>query len=393
MTVASCEIAQPSLPGTRSGAESSLRVLQLINGEHYAGAERVQDRLALCLPDEGIQVAFACLKPGSFEAMRQSVNTPLVEIPMRGRADIRAAWRVASLVRRRGIHVVHTHGARALMVGCMAAGLTGVPIAHHVHGNTSSEVCGRRFTRLNALTERLLLSKTHRVIAVSPSVAAYLRTVGVTEEQIALIPNGVPSRMSAQEGPVEKSPPVLGFVGLLRPRKGLEVLLEAAGVLRQRGTEFRIRIVGRFEELDYERQIHALAEKLGLAPFIDWRGFRREVDLELDQMSLLVFPSILPEGMPMVLLETMAAGVPIVASDIHGVRGLLSDEKDALLVPPENAEALANSVARLLNDPNTRNRLKHAAIDLQRTTYSDQSMAAAVATIYRKVVTERQVIQ
>ncbi len=105
-----------------------------------------------------------------------------------GRADIRAAWRVATLVRRRGIHILHTHGARALMVGRTAAALTGVPIVHHVHGNTSSEVSGRRFTRLNALTERLLLSKTQRVIAVSPSVAAYLRSVGVPEEKNCVDP-------------------------------------------------------------------------------------------------------------------------------------------------------------------------------------------------------------
>ncbi len=393
MAVVTFEIDQASYPGAAGDASSRLRVLQLINGEHYAGAERVQDLLALRLPAEGIAVAFACLKRGRFESMRQAVETPLVEIPMRGRADILAAWQVATLVRRRGVQILHTHGAGALMVGRTAAALIGVPIVHHVHGNTSSEFSSRRFTRLNALTERILLAKTQRVIAVSPSVAAYLRSVGVPEGRISLIPNGVPSRTSRLASRVEHSPPVLGFVGLLRPRKGLEVLLESAYLLSQRGIEFRIRIVGRFEEVAYERQIHALAERLGLAAVIDWRGFRREVDLELDRMSLLVFPSILPEGMPMVLLEAMAAGVPIVASDIPGVRGLLTNGKHALLVPPEQPGALANSVDKLLNEPTARSQLQNAAIELQRTNYSDQSMAASVAEIYRQVAAERRVIQ
>ncbi len=110
-------------------------------------------------------------------------------------------------------------------------------------------------------------------------------------------------------------------------------------------------------------------------------------------MSLLVFPSILPEGMPMVLLEAMAAGVPIVASDIPGVRGLLTNGRHALLVPPDQPEALANSVDKLLNEPKARRQLQNAALELQRTNYSDQSMAASVAEIYRQVAAERRVIQ
>jgi phosphatidyl-myo-inositol alpha-mannosyltransferase len=385
MSSATVEIASPRSSST-SAFDSAKCVLQLINGEHYAGAERVQDLLALRLPDEGIQPAFACLKPDRFDKMRQSVDTPLFEVPMRSRADIRAAWRIASLVRRHSFDVLHTHGARALFIGSIAAELSGVPLIHHVHGNTSSEVRGRRFARLNALTERMLLSRAQRVIAVSQSVSAYLKRAGVQSEKIALIPNGVPSQKSGFETRPEQSPPALGFVGLLRPRKGLEVLLEAARLLQVRGNQFKLRIVGRFEESGYERQILSLAEELGLSTLIEWRGFRREVDLELDRMSLLVFPSILPEGMPMVLLEAMAAGVPIVASDIEGVRGLLIHEQHALLILPDHASALADSIERLINDVVLRKRLRGAAFDLQNTKYSAKSMAGAVAEVYRQVV-------
>jgi phosphatidyl-myo-inositol alpha-mannosyltransferase len=179
---------------------------------------------------------------------------------------------------------------------------------------------------------------------------------------------------------------VTAQVPLLRPRKGLEVLLEATRLLQERGNQFNLRIVGRFEESDYERQILSHAEKLGLTKLIEWRGFRREVDLELECMSLLVFPSILPEGMPMVLLEAMAAGVPLVASDIEGVRGLLNHEQHALLIPPEDPGALANSIERLINDVVLRRRLRRAAFDLQTAKYSDTTMAAAVAEIYQQVV-------
>jgi glycosyltransferase involved in cell wall biosynthesis len=212
----------------------------------------------------------------------------------------------------------------------------------------------------------------------------------VQTERIALIPNGVPSRKSDFDRRAEHWPPVLGFVGLLRPRKGLEVLLEAARLLKERGTQFNLRIVGRYEDSTYERQTMALAERLGLSSLIEWRGFRREVDRELDCMSLLVFPSILPEGMPMVLLEAMAAGVTIVASDIEGVRGLLTHEDHALLIPPEDPEALSASIERLLQDAGLRGRLRRAAFDLQSDNYSDKSMAALVAEIYQQVVAAKR---
>jgi hypothetical protein len=90
----------PPVAGQRS-ARGTLRALHVINGEHYAGAERVQDLLAACLPQAGVEAGFACLKPNRFAAMRQSRATPLVEIPMRARFDIRPAFRLARIIKHK----------------------------------------------------------------------------------------------------------------------------------------------------------------------------------------------------------------------------------------------------------------------------------------------------
>lgn len=367
-------------------ARVTTRALHVINGEHYAGAERVQDLLAARLPQCGVELGFACLKPGRFSAMRQARSAPLFDMPMRTRFDLRPAIRLARLVRREGYDLLHTHSARALLIARLAAALCGVPIVHHVHGNTSSEVAGRRFTRLNAWAERKSLPAAEAVIAVSASVADYLCALGVRAERLHVVRNGVPTRASCTDRTTWSANAALGFIALLRPRKGLETFLEAAALLRSRGLAARLRIVGRFESTEYEREVHRRAEQLGLAEDIDWRGFQQRVDAELDAMDLLIFPSILPEGMPMVLLEAMAAGVPIVASRVSGITDVVADREEALLFSPGDAVALADAVSELAGDAALRERLRRTAFCRQRKQFSDASMAATVADIYRHVL-------
>jgi glycosyltransferase involved in cell wall biosynthesis len=387
------EASAPALDNQRRAdgyvAHRTLRALHVINGEHYAGAERVQDLLAIRLPELGVQTGFACLKPGRFGAMRQAQETPLVDVPMRTRFDLRPALRLARLAQRERYDLLHTHSPRALLIARVASALCGVPIVHHVHGNTSSEVAGQRFTRLNAWAERKSLPAAAAVIAVSASVADYLRGLGVPAKKLHVVPNGVPTRSRLPDRSGLSGDCILGFVALLRPRKGLETLLEAAALLRSRGLAVKLRIVGRFESADYEREIHRRAEQLGLTGIIDWRGFQQRVDAELDRMDLLVLPSILPEGMPMVLLEAMAAGVPIVASRMSGITDVVRDREDAHLFPPGAAAALADAVIELANDAALCERLRRTAFCRQREQYSDSSMVAAVAGIYRGVLAQK----
>jgi glycosyltransferase involved in cell wall biosynthesis len=397
-------LGDSNVASTIAKMRPSIRALHVVNGEHYAGAERVQDLLAGKLPDFGVEVGFACLKPGRFGELRQSQATPLVELAMRTRFDLRPAVRLAQIARRERYDVLHTHSARALLIARLAAALCGVPIVHHVHGNTSSEVAGRRFTRLNAWAERKSLPATAAVIAVSASVADYLRTAGVQQDRLHVVFNGVPTQAALAGNPRAQGTCTLGFIALLRLRKGLETFLEAAALLASRESSnggaiatvpvrqsltYRLRIVGRFESSDYEREMVGLAERLGLTDMIDWRGFQRAIDTELAAMDMLAFPSVLPEGMPMAVIEAMAAGIPIVASRVSGVTDVLRDGEDALLVAPADPAALADAVRAMIDDGELRERLRQSAFARQQRTFSDTNMASEVANIYHQVLSQK----
>src|SRR5262245_14853943 len=109
-----------------------VRVLHVINGEHYSGAERVQDLLARQLPQFGYEVGFACVKPARFPAARETKSAALVELPMRGRFDVRVVGQLVELVRGGDSKLLHAHTTRSAMVSCLAAPQTGVPLVYHV---------------------------------------------------------------------------------------------------------------------------------------------------------------------------------------------------------------------------------------------------------------------
>jgi glycosyltransferase involved in cell wall biosynthesis len=363
----------------------AIRVLHVVNGEHYAGAERVQDLLALRLPEFGVATAFACVKPDRFPAARKSA-TPLYNLPMQGRFDLRPATRLARLIREEQFDLVHTHTPRAALVGRFAARMANVPMVHHIHGQTSTEVRRRWLSRLSAVVERMSLSKAKAVIAVSDSAGRYIADRGIDAARLWTICNGVPAR---DELPPRATPQgcwTLGTIALFRPRKGLETLLDALALLRQQGRNVRLRAVGSFETPEYERSVKQRADRLGIGKLVDWTGFRSEIDIELAQMDLLVFPSVLAEGLPMVVIEAMAAGTPVVGTRVDGVIDAIRDGSDGLICKPGDAASLGDAIARIVSGHVDWRKLRETAWRRQREQFSDRSMARSLSQLYRDVL-------
>ena len=130
----------------------------------------------------------------------------------------------------------------------------------------------------------------------------------------------------------ERQPPqttwTLATVALFRPRKGTEVLLSALQQLRRQGHDVRLLAVGGFETSEYETYLKNLTGEYDLASCVQWLGFQTGVNRWLQQSDLFVLPSLFGEGMPMVVLEAMALGVPVVGTDVEGVPEVVRDGVD-----------------------------------------------------------------
>jgi glycosyltransferase involved in cell wall biosynthesis len=373
--------------GERPSLDTAVcRVLHVINGEHYAGAERVQDLLAQSLPRFGFEAGFACIKPGQFAELRRAQNTPLYKMPMRNRIDLRVALKIARLVRLERYSLIHCHTVRTALVGSLAAKLAGVPLVYHVHSPMSRNTDRLWLNRINSIVERLSLRRASRLIAVSESLKEHMVRQGFDPSLVTVVHNGVPTLYEIPFRTPPRGQWTLGTAALFRPRKGMEILLHALSLLQGGGVRLRLRAVGRFESADYEQKIHVLAEKLGLKDVIEWTGFTGDVTTELFRMDLFVLPSLFGEGLPMVVLEAMAAGVPVVASDVEGISEAVRHGQDGVIVPPGDSTRLAESLMDVIAGKYDWHTMRDSALARQAHLFSDRSMAEGVAGMYRQIL-------
>lgn len=361
-------------------------VLHVVNGEHYAGAERVQDLLALRLPSFGYRVDFACLKDGEFATRRQAVDARLYDCPMRSRTDPRAVFSLVRLVRREGYRLIHTHTVRAALIGSIAARIAGVPLVHHVHSPAAADTESALRNFRNAFVERVLCRRADSVVCVSSTLEGYVLERGAHPERICTVWNGVPEceRLRPERGAGD--PLVIGMMALFRPRKGVETLLEALAMVCERGADVRLLAVGAFESDDYRAAVLQHVDRLGLADRIAWLGFVSDVRAQLRRMHALALPSLFGEGTPMVLLEAMAAGVPVLASRVEGVPGVMRDNVDGILVQPGSARDMARAILRVATEEADLAGLGDSAQQRQRERFSDVAMSSRIADVYRELL-------
>jgi glycosyltransferase involved in cell wall biosynthesis len=367
-----------------------VKILHLINGEHFSGAERVQDLLAMTLPEFGYSVGFACVKPIKFPQVRRSLDSELFETAMRSKLDFRCVTKVVRVCEEHGYDVLHAHTPRTLLIGRLAAIKLKCPLVYHVHSPVGRDSERGFANRLNMWIESWSLRGIDRMICVSKSLASYMQELGHAPEKIRVVPNGVAVIEDLPSRELPGQTWTIGTMALFRPRKGTEVLLDAIALLKKRGINLRLRAVGPFETLKYESETKQRVESLGIGDQVQWTGFQTNVNEQLRKMDLFVLPSLYGEGLPMVVLEAMANAVPVVASRVEGIPEAVRDGQDGLIFKPGNAADLADRLAGLIGDNAQWQAMSRCCHERQRSELSDVSMARGVAGVYDELISFAQ---
>ena len=363
----------------------TVKVLHLINGEHFSGAERVQDLLAMAMPKFGYEVGFACVKPEKFPNVRES-RGELFETRMKSKFDVWCGGRVAKVFRDNDYQIIHAHTPRTLMIGRLAARKLNCPLIYHVHSPVGRDSERGLANMLNTKLETWSLAGVDRMICVSNSLAGYMNELGHHQDKITVVSNGVAAIDDLPARDLPGSRWTIGTMALFRPRKGTEVLLDALAILKKRDIDVTLRAVGPFETKEYESEVLAQVEKLGIGDMIDWTGFQTNVNEQLRKMDVFVLPSLYGEGLPMVVLESMANAIPVVASRVEGIPEAVRDGIDGLIFEPSNPEDLAEKLQSLIGDNRTWKCMSESAVERQRNDLSDISMARGVATVYDELL-------
>jgi len=370
------ELNRRALSGVRG-----LRIAYLIESDGPGGAERMVANLASELQAAGCESLVVLPADGEGWLARQLEGTGVaVELFPKDRrvsGDF-VRWLAATFQRYR-ISVAHSHEFFMASYGAWAAWRTGVKHVITMHGG---RYYAERLRRRLALRAAFTLGG--RVVAVSHALAQRLSAdLWIRGSGILTIPNGVPyvrGRRPAvrDELALSATDRLLVAVGNLYAVKGHRYLIEAVGLLRDRQLQVHLAIAGRGELAGV---LTAQARALGVGDRVHLLGLRSDVPDLLAAADIFVLPS-LSEGLPLVLLEAMFAGCPVVACDVGDVRLALAGGQAGVLVEPGNSGALAAAIVRLVGNPAVARELGAHAAQRAAAEYGISQMLARYAATY-----------
>jgi len=360
-----------------------LQVCQPVEG----GVFHYVKTLSRGLKARGWSVDVAC-PPGTLADRLQTEGIGVWSLPMAReispRRDLATTLRLWKIIRGEGYSVVHTHSSKAGAVGRVAGWLARTPTIHTPNA-WSFLAAGSTFERhLYIAAERILAFLCSRIICVSSEELDLGRRTLIGErKKLRLVPNGVrvpPERVSrSSEGDL-----VVGSLTRLARQKGIDYLVQAAELVcaERRGDGVRFSVAGGgpdFERLKGEVQRRGLSGRFHLlGPVQDPWGYLAGIDI-------FVLPSLW-EGMPFALLEAMGYGLPVVVTDVGGVRDAIPDVSVGTIVHPADPGALKEAILRYVESPRLRDVTGTAARERVIQEFSQERMIERTLQVYSEVL-------
>ena len=306
--------------------------------------------------------------------------------------DVRALVGLTRLLRAWRPQIVHTHTAKAGLLGRLAARAAGVPtVVHTFHGHVLHGYFSPAKTAVYRRIETQLAHLAHALVAVSETVKRDLVAYGVAPaERIRVIPLGLELHHLAAELPrgvlraqagIPADAPLVGMVGRLVPIKDVPTFLQAARLVREALPAARFALVGDGEErAALEQQAHALGLD-GAVTFFGWRDELAPVYGDLD----VVVNASRNEGTPVALIEAMAAGRPVVATRVGGTPDLVGEDERGRLVPPGEPAALARAVVETITGSEAARRRAQVGREHVLRRHSSDRLVRDVDALYREL--------
>ena len=334
-------------------------VLVLDNELGMGGSEKLLYDFVTRFDRDRFGLGICCLKNGGYWKRRMvDLGIPFYERILRGRFDLLAFRRLARILREQKVELIDTYSHPNTVILSYLAKTFGLidrfVVAFHAMGNPEGG-------RLVPAYLKPFLGEADALIALSPTHRRYLvEAEGLQNGQIEVIYNGVDTeqfrppagdeiqRLRAEFG-FERTDIVVTAVASLKPAKRIDLLLESTVGVVESGLRTRVLLVGDGPDRD---RLDSLASRLEMGDSVTFAGVRDDVADILRMSDMLVLSSRMgTETFPTVVLEAMATGLPVVTTDVGSVRDMVEDGHSAIVVPPDDREAMLTAIEAVLNDP------------------------------------------
>lgn len=348
-------------------------------------------------------LSFGCMRrQGSVGKEYGDRGWSISEYPISRFASLTACrqmLRLARELRVRKPQVLHSYNFYANVFSVPAARLAGVPCVV-----ASIRDMGVYLTPMQMRIQRWICGFADRIVVNADAIRNWLIESGYSAEKIRVIRNGIRmpgpnsdatrARIRAELG-ISASAKVVMMVSRLNPKKGVEYLLDAAPAVLSHVPNAWFVVVGDIvlesagQERSYSERLSARTRELGVSERVIFTGLRRDIPHLLAAADMSVLPS-LSEGLPNAVIEAMAIGLPVVASNVGGIPELIQHARNGLLVPAGDTAALAASLSAVLSNPFLSRRLGEAARLRIQSGFSFEKMFRETTALYRSVLTEKE---
>ncbi len=350
-----------------------MKVLQLVTLSQWGGAQRVALDYSEALRSAGHRVLISASPGGELEKRALSLGMPFFPLKMERRLsplkDLRALRQLRRLMKREGAQVLHAHSTKA---GLLARN----PYVPGLKLFTAHGWCftpGAPGGSLCKAAEKVASLFSWKIICVSRFDLELAIKAGIKREKLLYIPNGIKDTVKIAD-PARSG--LIVTVARFSPQKDYETLLLALS-----GLSAEAWMIGEGPLLG---KIKSLAEKLNLSARVKFKGFLEDVEEALARGGIFVLSSRW-EGLPLSVIEAMRAGLPVVATDVGGVRELVKDGVNGFLVPPRNPGVLKERLKELLRNPSLREDMGRRGREIYLKHYTFERMKEALLELYRSL--------
>lgn len=380
------------------------RVLHLISSSGFFGADNVLIQLSKQMRQTAFSPTIGVFKNLQIPHLEVAEvakrhNFPVEIFPCKGKLDLRTISSIRNVLKTRKIHIVHSHGYKSNLYALAASAGKNVSLVATCHNWLGDDRKMRFYARL----DKFFLNRFDKVVAVSDTVEQEILNHNIPSAKVLVIPNGIdldrfnslrkPDTLKGEFG-IDGNYRVIGTVGRLSEEKGHRILLHAAKRVLQEYSNVVFLIVGDGPlRRDLEAKSAQLIEAEGTkadrpgGPIV-FAGVRNDMPEIYSLMDIFVLPS-LTEGLPMVLLEAMAAKKPAVATRVGAVPRVFERGQCGLLIQPGDAESLAGAILDLLDNPQKAQSLAQKGYERVRDHFSAQRMADQYVEVYEDALRAR----